>query len=374
MNHCDSTAPVVPLNDLSREVRFFGGRLEAAAKEVVQSGWYLSGTHTDRFCGLFADYVGTTYCVGVGNGTDAIEIALRAVGVRAGSEVVTVGNAGMYSSVAIVAVGATPVLVDIDPRSHLATPEGIADALSARTSAVIVTHLYGAPANVPAIVELAKSHGIAVIEDCAQAHGAQIDGRRVGSFGDAAAFSFYPTKNLGALGDAGAIVTSSADVAENARAYAQYGWIKRKYESVVAGGRNSRMDEIQAAVLEAKLSGLEELNSRRRRVHSAYADCLDCGDSIRLLHAGTDTVAHLAVFVCSDRRRVRDTFTAAGVQTAVHYPVPDHLQPALAGRCRIAASMEVTEAASEQVLTIPCHPFMTEEEIQRVCDVLRGEC
>lgn len=391
--HARVAAPtaVVPLSPLGRETSHYEPALSAALQRVVRSGYYVGGPEVAAFTDAFSAYCGAQHCVGVGNGTDALEAALRAVGVSAGDEVITVANAGGYSTTAILAIGAVPVYADIDPETMLLNVGSAASAVSVLTRAVVVTHLYGAAVDVVS-VRAALSEAtdgevdtaaIAVIEDCAQAHGATVRGQRVGSLGDAAAFSFYPTKNLGALGDAGAVVTSDAGVAERAAAIAQYGWADRRYHATVGGGRNSRLDPVQAAVLAVKLDQLDVMNARRREIAAQYADALTEVAGVRLVHAGSvaglgagpdaelASVFHLAVLDCDDRVAVAGALETAGVQTAVHYPNPDHDQPAYDGRFTVRGSLDETERAAERVLTIPCHPLLTEAEVERVCAALR---
>src|ERR1700752_3958771 len=255
----------VPLNDLVRQNRQLHEELASAARRVVERGWYVLGSECTEFEREFARYCGSADCIGVANGTDAIELALRAVGVAPGDRVATVANAGFYSSTAIHAIGAGPVYVDVEETHGMSLPS-LREALAGQgVRAVIVTHLYGRLADVEAIVALCKPLGIPVLEDCAQSHGASRGGKIAGSFGTAGCFSFYPTKNLGALGDGGAVTTGDAAMAERLRGLRQYGW-GSKYRVSRAGGRNSRLDELQAALLLAKLPHLDRWNERRRGI------------------------------------------------------------------------------------------------------------
>ena len=259
----------VPVHDPGRQVAAMATELEAAAQRVMRSGWYVDGAEVGAFEREFRSYCGQNHCIAVANGTDALELALRAVGCRAGHEVVTVANAGMYATTACLQVGATPVFADIDPDTLLISPASVAKALSPQTIAVVVTHLYGKVADVPAVAEVLAGRRVAILEDCAQAHGARVSGRLAGTLGDIAAFSFYPTKNLGALGDGGAVLTGRSDLAERVRLLRQYGW-ERRFVSRVPYGRNSRMDELQASFLRAKLPKLDAWNARRRSVVERY--------------------------------------------------------------------------------------------------------
>jgi aminotransferase EvaB len=359
----------VPFNDPAREVRALGGAVEAAVASVVSSGWYVMGPQHDAFESEFAAYCGANHCLGVANGTDALEIALRAVGCGPGSEVVTVANAGMYTTAACVAIGATPVFVDVEPDTLQLAADGLEAALSPTTRAIVVTHLYGKMANVAPVLELAHSRRIPLIEDCAQAHGATRNGKRAGSLGDIAAFSFYPTKNLGALGDGGALITNDDDLAGCVRRLRQYGW-DSKYHAVEPGGRNSRLDEMQAAVLRVKLPRLDEWNERRRAVASRYREALRATELTLLHEPAPDFVAHLCVGLHPDRDRFCERLAADGVDTAVHFPIPDHRQPALSAALWRAGALDVTESAAGELVSLPCYPGLTDDEVDWVCDTL----
>ncbi len=316
----------VPVNDLKRHNGPILPELEEAARSVLGGGWYILGPRVQEFEARFAAYCGADHCIGVGNGTDALELALRAVGAGAGDRVATAANAGGYGTAAILAIGAQPVYVEVDPATMLMDARALA-AAAPRPRAVIVTHLYGRMADMPALLEAAG--GAPVIEDCAQAHGARLQGRHAGTWGAAGCFSFYPTKNLGALGDAGALITSDSETAARIRALRQYGWSAR-YAAEAPYGRNSRLDELQAAVLLVKLPRLEGWNRRRREIARAYGQAL-AGTGLALPPAcGPESVAHLYVVRSPRRDRLRETLRAAGVGSDIHYPVPDYLQPAAA--------------------------------------------
>ncbi|WP_081788540.1 DegT/DnrJ/EryC1/StrS family aminotransferase [Candidatus Blastococcus massiliensis] len=361
--------PTVPLNDLKRGFGSLSEQLQAAAARVLSSGWYVQGPEHAAFEREFATYLGAEHCVGVANGTDALEIALKALDPAPGSVVVTAANAGMYSSTAIRRAGLRPRYADVDPETLLLTPEAVSAVLGDDVSIVVVTHLYGRLADVAGIRKVLHDRGIAVLEDCAQAAGAGAPGARAGSLGDVAAFSFYPTKNLGAFGDGGAVTSSRADVADRARRLRMYGWTA-KYEVGEDGGRNSRLDEMQAALLRVQLSHLDAWNETRRAIIARYVEAAE-GTGVRVLPAvGEGHVAHLAVAVARDRDAARESLTAAGVQTDVHYPIPDHRQrPFLAEYA--GTSLPVTEERSGQVFSLPCFPELTTDEIDRVCAALR---
>lgn len=370
-NDVDRGRPsTVPLNDLKRGYESLAEELQEAAARVLRSGWYVHGPEHQAFEREFGAYLGGVECIGVANGTDALEISLKSLRPPAGSMVLTAANAGMYSSTAIRRAGLVPRYADIDPDTLLITPDSVASALHADVSVVIVTHLYGRLADVTGIRDVLRDRGIAVLEDCAQAAGAGDPGNRAGSLGDVAAFSFYPTKNLGALGDGGAVTTRRADVAEQARRLRQYGW-EAKYEVGQDGGRNSRLDELQAAFLRVRLAELDGWNERRRAVIARYAEAAD-GERVRVLPVtGADHVAHLAVVVTQDRDAVAAAMRDANIQTDVHYPLPDHQQkPFVADYAGL--SLPVTEEMAGRILTLPCFPELGTHEIERVCAVLRG--
>ena len=361
----------VPLNDLRRGFLELEEPLRAAVDEVLSSGWYVLGPQHDAFETEFAAAVGVAHCVGVANGTDALELALLSVGCQPGDEVVTAANASMYTATAALKAGLVPRFADVDPRSLLLTAATIAPALTSRTKAVVVTHLYGRMAEIAPIRDLCRAHGVALVEDCAQAAGARNEQGAAGSLGDVAAFSFFPTKNLGALGDGGAVVTNDDERAALVRRLRQYGW-SSKYTVTEPRGRNSRLDELQAAVLRVKLPHLDAWNARRREIVARYAEVLGHGVR-RMVHGNASDspayVAHLAVMITEDREADRAAFTEGGVRTDIHYPVPDHHQPVLAD-AMADVELPVTELAATQILTLPCFAEMTETEIERVCDVL----
>lgn len=350
------------VNDLGRQVG--AGEIRDAVERVIASGWYVLGQECAMFEREFADYCGTAFCIGVGNGTDALELSFRALGL-ANKRVATVANAGFYSTTALVAAGAFPVYVDVDPERQLMDLDGLAAlAAAGELDAVVVTHLFGLMHDMQAILSIADAASIPVIEDCAQAHGARRNGRRAGSFGDIACFSFYPTKNLGALGDGGAIVTDDPELAARLSALRQYCW-EGKYRVMSPGGRNSRLDEIQAAVLRAKLPRLDAGNARRREIAARYTEGIEHPGIVCPPLRGEDYVAHLYVVTCDDPAGLRSHLAAADIATDVHYPIPDHLQPAFAARER-RLSLPVTETLAAQVVTLPCFPELTDEEADRV--------
>lgn len=335
------------INDLRRHTEATAGLVRAAIDRVIASGWYILGPETDAFESEFAAWCGAAHCVGVANGTDALELALNAAGIKRGQRVATVANAGMYSTTAILRCGAVPVWVDVDSATMNMSPEKLDEI---RPDVVIVTHLYGRMAPMHEILTAAR--GVPVIEDCAQSHGAMLDGRRAGTWGTAGAFSFYPTKNLGALGDGGAITTNDPEIASRLRALRQYGWTS-KYVASVEGGRNSRLDEMQAAILRAKLPLLDAWNARRREIAAIYGG--ECNTPCDVVH----------LYVIRDRRRdqIRSALRERGIGTDIHYPVPDYRQPAINAH---DIYLPETERCCAEVLTLPCFPEMMDEEAAAV--------
>jgi dTDP-4-amino-4,6-dideoxygalactose transaminase len=353
----------LPVNDLKRHNAPLQARLSTAIHRVMERGYYVLGPENEAFEKEFAAYLGAPDAVAMGNGTDALELALRALEIGPDDEVVTVANAGSYASIAIRAVGATPRYVDVAADTLLIDIASLANGISPQTRAIIVTHLYGRMADIEGVLGLARKHGIAVIEDCAQAHGARRAGRAAGTWGDLSTFSFYPTKNLGALGDGGLVTGSDATLLERVRCCRQYGW-RKKYECSVAGGRNSRLDELQAAILRTKLPCLDAWNARRREIVRLYRSGLQ-GIGWRLPAApGEDDVAHLCVVRPRHREAVRASLIAQGIGCDVHYPIPDHKQPAYPAQA--AVTLPITEAACRDVLTLPCFPEITDEEVRQV--------
>ncbi len=362
--------PAVPLFDAARVQAPHLAAIRAAIERVLASGRLVLGPEVARFEEAFARYCGVAQAIGVANGSDALELALRAVGVGAGDRVVAVANAGGYATVAIRACGGLPLYAEIDPETLLMDAAALAPLLAWQPRAVIVTHLYGRLAAVEAIAAECAARGIALIEDCAQAHGAQRGGRRAGSFGVIGCFSFYPTKNLGALGDGGALITNDPALAARLRALRQYGW-ESKYHVTLDHGRNSRLDEIQAAILMARLPHLDAENARRRAIARACDTGLQ-GSPVRPLagRGGEDDVVHLYLVRHARREALREHLTRSGVGCDVHYPVADHLQPAW--RAASPPALPATEQAVGEILTLPCHPAMTDEEVQHVIAAVRA--
>jgi dTDP-4-amino-4,6-dideoxygalactose transaminase len=343
--------------------------IDEAIQRVLDKGRYILGEEVRNFEAEFASFVGVRNGIGVGSGTEALHVALAACQIGPGDEVITVSHTAVATVAAIELMGATPVLVDIEPGFYTLDPGQLRSMITDHTRAIIPVHIYGQPADLDPIMNIAREKNLLVIEDCAQAHGAAYRGQRVGSFGDIACFSFYPTKNLGALGDGGMVVTNDAELAERARLLREYGWAER-YVSHVAGW-NSRLDEMQAAILRIKLRGLETDNQKRARIAEQYTDGLkDCGLILpRVRHHATHAF-HLYVVRVSERDKMQASLQRQDVNTLVHYPVPVHLQPAYRERVRVTRMPE-TEAAAREILSLPIYPELTDLEVQQVIESVR---
>lgn len=372
MAHAVSTKEptAVPFNDLNVRIAQHRDALDAAYQQVMDSGWLVLGQNVAQFETEFASYVGVEECVGLGNGTDALELALRAVGVKAGSKVATAANAGGYSATAIRSIGAHPVLIDVDPLTHTVTPETVSDALRAGVDSLVVTHLYGQLApDTATIVDLCHSHDVPVVEDCAQAHGARTTaGKMAGSFADISAFSFYPTKNLGAIGDGGA-VCANTERASQVRELRQYGW-SSKYTTDTPGGRNSRLDEMQAAFLRCLLPHLDADNAERIRIARSYIDGIDNPHVEMPEITAPNHVAHLFVCQTSERDALRMHLSSHAIATDVHYPIPDHKQSIFEGN--LPWQLPVTERLASRVLSLPCYPGLSDAAIAKVIEAVNA--
>jgi dTDP-3-amino-2,3,6-trideoxy-4-keto-D-glucose/dTDP-3-amino-3,4,6-trideoxy-alpha-D-glucose/dTDP-2,6-dideoxy-D-kanosamine transaminase len=358
----------VPMNDLARAAGDQRAQLRAAIDGVLASGWFVHGAEHAAFEEELAAFVGVPECAGVANGTDALELAIRAFSPPAGSVVVTAANAGTYASTAARRAGCSVRYADVDRATMNLEWATVEPVLDDAVSVVIVTHLYGRMADAGPLLEGCARRGIRVVEDCAQAIGATGPSGRAGSLGDAAAFSFYPTKNLGAVGDGGAVATRLPEIAEQVRCLRQYGW-SSKYTVGAEGGRNSRLDEIQAAVLRVRLPLVEGGNERRRAIIGRYAAAA-AGTRVTVAPAADAShAAHLAVALSEERADVRAALAAHGVQTDVHYPLADHRQQPFAATYG-EVSLPVTEWLQERIFSLPCFPELTEAEIGKVCDAL----
>ena len=347
------------------EYHAYKDAIDAAVQRVFESGHYILGPECVEFEKEFAAWVGSGHAVGVANGTDALVLAMRALGIGAGDTVLTVSHTAVATVSAIELTGAEPLLVDIEPATFTLDPQKLADTIRTnpqrRIKAVIPVHLYGQPADMPAIMDIARQHSLLVIEDCAQCHGAALDGKTTGTFGDAATFSFYPTKNLGAIGDGGAVVTNDLALAAHVRELRQYGW-KSRYISDTTG-MNSRLDELQAAILRVKLPHLRADNQRRREIAALYARHI-ANPAVTLppVRTGAEHVYHQYVVRSAQREALMAALKSHGVPTAIHYPQPVHTQPAYLGRiAHGAGGLGESERACREVLSLPMHPQLNDE-------------
>ena len=359
---------MIPFNTLQPLVGQYRAEIDAALARVLDRGWFILGPEVEAFEAEFAAFHGPDqHAIAVANGTDALELALRAAGIGAGDEVITTPMTAVPTVCAIERAGAIPVFADIDPLTCNVNPAAIRAAITPRTRAVIPVHLYGRPADMPAILAIARPAGLLVIEDCAQAHGATIGGAPVGTFGDLAAFSFYPTKNLGAFGDGGAILTSDAALAATLRRLRNYG--QGKQYQHLDRGVNSRLDDLQAAILRVLLARLPAHTDERRRIAAMYRARLG---AICLAEPGADLghVYHLFVVRHPRRDELRHWLTECGVGTNIHYPLPVHLQPAYADLGFAAGSLPHAEAAARELLSLPLSIGLSAADVETVCDAV----
>ena len=348
--------------------------IDTAINRVLTSGRYILGEETSAFEQEFAAYIGSKYAVSMGNGTEAVHLALRACGIGPGDEVITVSHTAVATVAAIEMCGAVPVLVDIETDSYTIQPGHVENALTDRTKAIVPVHLYGQPSNLKPLCECAKRNHLYLIEDCAQAHGAVYHKHKVGSLGDAGAFSFYPTKNLGCLGDGGAVTTNSPEIHEKLLALRQYGWDEKRVSRL--SGFNSRLDELQAAVLRVKLRCLDENNLKRINIARTYNQLLD--SSNLTLPASMPQISHVYhqyVIRCAERKirdGLIDFMLKHQIQGAIHYPVPIHLQPAFINSLGDYNSFPVTERTSETIISLPIFPELTNEDIDKIVTCIKN--
>ncbi|MFA9432463.1 DegT/DnrJ/EryC1/StrS family aminotransferase [Egicoccus sp. AB-alg2] len=361
--------PPVRFVDLQAEYRELQGEIDAALAQVIQCAEFVLGRPVAEFENAFARYCETAHAVGVDSGFSALELALRAFGVGPGDEVITAANTFYATVAAIISCGATPVLVDADPETATLDVHALERAITPATRAIVPVHLYGHAADMAPIVELAHVHGLRVLEDACQAHGGRYRGRRTGGLGDAAAFSFYPSKNLGAFGDGGMVVTDDEEVADRLRLLRNLGAPEPNQHQI--RGYNRRLDGLQAAVLMAKLPWLDHRNVQRQRLAARYAQQL-AGLPVVLPNTApwAEHVFHLYVVRAPDRDRVRALLTGAGVETGIHYPVPIHLQRAHADLGYLPGDFPVAETLSREILSLPMHPALTDGDVDRVADAL----
>lgn len=362
---------MIPVTDLSRAHATIRADLDTAYRRVLDRNWFILGPEVEAFEAAFARACGTRYAVGCASGTDAITLALRALGVGPGDEVIMPAMTATPTAGGIVAAGATPVFADIDPRTRTLDPAAAEAAITPRTRALLPVHLYGRPADMDALAHIARRHGLLLVEDAAQAHGARWRGRPAGSLGHAGCFSFYPTKNLGALGDGGAVTTDDPAVAERLRRLRNHGQSTRYQHEEHAV--NSRLDELQAALLTTKLPYLARWNADRRTQAARYRSLLAAAP-VRLPPADDEAEScwHLFVVESDEREALRARLKAAGIGTDVHYPTPVHLQPAYATYGHGLGSMPVSECLARTAVSLPLFPGLTAEEQERVVQAIVG--
>lgn len=363
-----SSSSPIPQMDVGAFYRAHRSDIDAAVGRVLNSGRFILGEECQRFEAHFARAFGFGGAVGVASGTDALTLALKGLGIGPGDEVATVSHTAVATVAAIEIAGARPVLIDIEPQSYTMDPEALRDAFADRPSikAVVVVHLYGHPADMAAIASICRERHARLIEDCAQAHGAKIGDVYVGNFGDVAAFSFYPTKNLGAFGDGGAVCANTQSLVARLRTLREYGWVKRYVSDVP--GMNSRLDELQAAILDVRLAGLERDNERRREIAAIYTRGLAGAPlALPIERPGVRHVFHQYVVRVQDRDGLAARLKAARIGSNVHYPIPVHLQPAYVGRLALSPQdLTNTETAAREVLSLPMYPELTDAEVKYV--------
>ena len=367
--------PVVPMVDLKAQYARIKADVDAAVVGVIESAHFIKGEDCAAFEREFAAHCGASHAVGMANGTDALVVALRAYGVGPGDEVLTVANTFIATGEAIFLNGARPVFVDVDPVTFTMDPSQVEKAITPRTKVILPVHLYGHPADMGPINAVAARHGIPVLEDAAQAHGAENEGRRAGTLGHAACFSFYPGKNLGAYGDAGCVVTNDGEFAARVRQIANHGGGTNKYDNVVVG-MNSRLDTLQAAILRVKLRRLEGWDAERRERVRAYAQALAGvpGVVVPRERAGAKSAWHLFTVRATDRDGLQKHLAAQGIGTAVHYPRPIHLQPAMAEAGGRPGDLPVSERLSQEVLSLPLYPELPLETVAGIAAEVRAYC
>jgi dTDP-4-amino-4,6-dideoxygalactose transaminase len=350
--------------------------IDAAIARVLESGRYILGEPVAKFEQQFAAYLGLKHCVGVASGTDAIELALRALEIGAGQAVIAPSHTAVATVAAIEQAGARPVLIEVDPTTYTITAEAVETLIKShreidgcRIAAVIPVHLYGHPADMPAILAVARRYGLRVIEDCAQSHGARIGSVRTGTFGDLATFSFYPTKNLGAIGDGGLVATNDPQLHKRLLALREYGW-QQRYVSAFPG-LNSRLDPLQAAILSVKLAELDADNQRRRAIAARYSDGLaPLGLELPTVAAGVEHVFHQYVIRTPERDRLGEFLASRSILTGIHYPVPVHLQPGYSDRRLSFGELPQTERLCQEILSLPIFPQLTDADVDRVIGVI----
>ena len=358
--------PFVSFKSLEKEL---DADLRGAFARVYENSWYIGGKEDEAFEKSFASFCGVNYCVGVGNGLDALMLTLKALDIQKGDEVIVPSNTYIATALAVTYVGATPVFTEPDIQTFNIDSDKIEEKITSTTKAIIPVHLYGQPCDMAPIMEIARKHGLYVVEDCAQAHGATYRGQMIGSFGDAACFSFYPGKNLGALGDAGAVITGSKELADRIRALGNYG-SDYKYHHIYKGN-NSRLDEIQAAFLSAKLPHMEKMNDGRRKIAKCYLDGIFNPEVVLpYVLPGTNPVWHIFGIRCKRRNELEKFLNEKGIGTNKHYPIPMHLQECYKDLGIAKGDLPIAEEISATELSLPLYYGMTEDQIQYVIDCI----
>ncbi len=357
----------IPFLDLGDAYRALKPEIDNAVSRVLASGWYVLGAEVESFEAAFATFCGARHSVGVANGLDALQLGLRALGIGSGDEVLVPSNGYVATWLGVSLTGATPVPVEPDPETHNIDPKRIEAAITSRTKAIMPLHLYGLPADLDPILDIAKRHGLRIVEDAAQAHGARYRGKRIGQHGDVVAWSFYPSKNLGALGDAGAVTTNDDDLAERIRILRNYGSQERYVNKVQ--GVNSRLDPIQAAVLKVKLEYLDSWNAHRAKIAQRYRTCLAGTDAITLPvePEGFTSAWHLYVVRVPQRKEIQQVLQSAGIGTQIHYPIPPHMQRAYSALDIAPESLPIAGQLAKEVLSLPCGPQLPLEAVDEVC-------
>jgi len=359
----------IPFLDLGAPYHELQPQIDAAVSRVLASGWYILGPEVEAFEAEWAQYCGVSHAVGLANGLDALTLALRALGIMPGDEVIVPSNTYIATWLAVSAVGATPVPVEPDPATHNIDPKRIEVAITSSTRVILPVHLYGQPADLDPILVIARRYGLFVVEDAAQAHGASYRGRRIGAHGDIVCWSFYPGKNLGAFGDAGAITTNDSDLAARVAILRNYG-SRQKYINEEAGV-NSRLDPVQAAILRVKLDVLDEWTARRRSIAALYAQGLaGTGLTLPQVPNWADPAWHLYVVRSLNRAGLQAHLTAAGIDTLIHYPIPPHMQNAYAGLGLAPHALPLARDLAAQVISLPMGPHLTTEQATRIVEVV----
>jgi len=361
---------LIKATDFSFVTRRINKELKEATNRVIDSNWYISGKEVENFEREFANYLGVKYCIGVGNGLEALHIILRAYGIGNGDEVIIPSNTYIATALAVSYAGAVPIMVESDERTYNINPDLIEEKITKKTKAIMPVHLYGQACDMDPINEIAKKYNLKVIVDSAQAHGATYKGRKCGTLGDASGFSFYPTKNLGALGDAGAVTTNDKELAEKIRALRNYGSEKHYYNKYM--GFNSRLDEMQAAILRVKLKHLEEFNLERKMIAQLYLNDLQDTDLILpYVSEWTEPVWHQFVIRSKKRDKLQQHLKSKGIKTLIHYPLPIHLQEAYKDLGYKKGNFPIAEKMANEVLSLPMYPYLSEKNIKIITNYIK---